>query len=194
MNVLRGCTTSFTVKYGTQNFHDMVQALADGDTDFVLQFAHPDIPAIFNEINFESILLAEIEFFPVSTTDLNGVPLYSLPGTKENPLPHFTYSQDGYLALVEDLLQEKNANNPIYLHQQDTSPTAEVLKSLILTTGGIAWLPVNCIYEELENGKLALAADQAWITTLEIRLFRSQKHQRPLVSRIWEIAQAASLK
>lgn len=172
----------------TQNFHDMVQQLAEGEIDLVLQYAHDDAPLLFEQSRFESCVLAHDPLIMVSPVDADGVPLFHPAHARPNgaPIPYMGYSSDGYFAEVERLLIARHADTAPTFARLSESPTSEVLKRMALTYGALTLLPTSCARDAIEQGKMAAVGGQAWEMQLEVRLYRLRASRRPAVRKIWQ--------
>lgn len=58
---------------------------------------------------------------------------------------------------------------------------------------GIAWLPRTLIEEDLEAGRLVVAAQPRWSMELEIRLYRQQAEVGRAAQAFWRAATGSGL-
>ena len=68
-----------------------------------------------------------------------------------------------------------------------TAHLASVLRSMALDARGIAWLPRTLVEEDLEAGRLVVAAER-WSVDLEIRLYRQQAEVGRAAEAFWRAA------
>lgn len=178
----------------TRRFNDMVQLLADGDVDLVLQYAHPEAPILFEKSMFETLTLAEENMVFVSPTD---------PETREaiwDPLrdtsaaiPYVGYSTDGYFAEIEKLMFTKNDVAANAIHRLSESPAAEALKNLALEFEALTLLPASCARNEIAAGKMQIVGGHKWQTTMQIQIYASRAAKRKAVNSLWkEVKRRAS--
>lgn len=185
---LEPLTGHFTTHIITQNFHDMVHDLDEGEIDLVLQYNHSDVPMLFETLRFQTLVLAQEPMVLVSATDRDGQPLHDPFNSpfNQNPIAYMGYSRDGYFAEVEKLFFKARDKDGLILQRMGESPTSEVLKRLAITYGAMTLLPLNCAQEELDKGELTVIGDESWQVQLDIRLYRSRDSRRPAVRKIWE--------
>jgi len=168
----------------TDNFHDSVRVFAEGDCDFLLTYEHPRVPVLLDPERFPSLDLGEDRMVPVSAPGDGGRPKFSLPGSKERPLPFLSYSSDTFLGkLVSILLAERGET--LNLANIYENAMAESIKVMAMTGRGIAWLPESTIHTELETGKLLILDPQVAIG-MRVRIYRSMDKVRPRVERLWK--------
>ncbi|MEX3313597.1 LysR family transcriptional regulator [Sulfitobacter sp. PS-8MA] len=181
-------TGHLTTHISTQNFHDMVQQLADGMVDFVMQYAHADAPLLFEQSRFDSRVLAHDLLIMTSPVDAAGAPLFdpSKAGPEHPPLPYMGYSSDGYFADIEALLLNRHLQTGPALERLGQSPTSEVLKRMALSHGALALLPESCARDALDQGQLVRVGGEDWATALEVRLYRLRGSRRAAVRKIWQ--------
>ncbi|WP_295805620.1 LysR family transcriptional regulator [uncultured Nitratireductor sp.] len=179
-------TGHFTTHIFTQNFHDMVHHLAEGEIDLVLQYAHSDVPLLFEASRFDSRVLAFEPMLLVSPTAEDGTARYdpAFEGETQN-FPFMGYSPDGYFAGVEQLLFQRNGTTPEVFQRLGESPTSEVLKRMALRYGALTMLPESCARDALERGELIGVGGPEWQVSLEIRLFRLRDTRRSAVRKLW---------
>ncbi len=172
----------------TQNFHDMVQQLAEGEIDLVLQYAHKDAPLLFERMRFESCVLAHDPLIMVSPLDVNGAPQFHPAHAQSDgePIPYMGYSGDGYFAEIEALLMSRHGDAAPVLNRLSESPTSEVLKRMALTYGALTLIPTSCARDVIAQGKMVAVGGPDWEMPLEVRLYRLRESRRPAVRKIWQ--------
>jgi DNA-binding transcriptional LysR family regulator len=161
------------------DFHNCLQALAEGAYDFLLTFHHPSVP-----------ILLDPDLHPhrvVGTDGLVAVHSPALSGQRANgPLPHLAYAPDTFLGRVSLFAQ---AQIGALGHVSHTNAMAEALKAMASEGHGLAWVPRSLVIRELAEGRLIMAGPEV---PLEIRLYRSCARTRPAVETVWAAAGAYS--
>ncbi len=166
------------------NFHDCVDALSEGDADFLLCFAHEAVPIMVDPTEFPSVVVARELFLPVARPTLAP----SFPGAPEAPVRFLSYSSDCFLGRIVDHILDSNPEHNFAVCYENSM--AEALKAMALEGYGAAWLPHSSIRRELETGELAQLGAADWQLTLEIRLYRSRARLRPAAAALWDRAVA----
>src|ERR1051326_7657695 len=75
----------------SDNLHDCVQALVEGNCDLLLCYTHASTPMMLDPTRFPSIVLGTETVIPVSAPRGGRRPLFSLPGRAEQPGPLLAY-------------------------------------------------------------------------------------------------------
>lgn len=183
---LEPLTGHFTTHIFTQNFHDMVHHLAEGEIDLVLQYAHSDVPLLFEASRFDSRVLTFEPMLLVSPTAEDGTALYDPASPDEaQGFPFMGYSPDGYFAGVEQLLLRRNRATPVVFRRLGESPTSEVLKRMALRYRAMTLLPESCARDALDRGELIGVGGPEWQVSLEVRLFSLRETRRSSVRKLW---------
>lgn len=176
----------------SENLHDCVQSLVDGDCDFLLSYAHSAVPILLDPGLYPSIAVSGDRLMPVSVPDSGGAPRYRLPGSAGAPLPYLSYSTQHFLGRVEEHILERN-DQRLHLVRKYENPMAEALKAMALAGHGVAWLPRSSIDLELGEGRLVPAGDDEWEMPMEVRVYRSTEKTRPLVEVFWNFVKTKTV-
>jgi LysR family transcriptional regulator, hypochlorite-specific transcription factor HypT len=176
----------------SDNMHNCVQSLVEGDSDLLLCYTHPSVPMLLDPTRFPSVTLGSDIVLPVSAPRDRATPLYALPGQAESPLPFLAYSPDSFLGLALELLMRRR-HEPCYLSCYYENSFSEALKAMAVDGQGLTWLPEQSVRHELSSGRLVRAGDPTWDLRVEIRLYRSLDKRRPQVERLWNLLSAAQL-
>ena len=169
------------------NLHDCVEALSEGDCEFLLCFAHEAVPIMVDPALFPSVLVARDRLVPVAPADGNGL---NFPGTETAPTPLLAYSADCFLGRIVEQIQKRNPTH--YFDVCYENSMAEALKAMALEGHGAAWLPMSSIVHELSSGALVRVAAPEWELPLEVRLYRASARLRPPAASLWAYAVAQS--
>lgn len=166
------------------NISEGASALAEGGTELLIIYHHPQLPVLLNPERFEHQVLAKDVMQPFSAPDKEGNPRFRLPGTIEHPIPFLAYSSSTYLAHTVEMILF-NASRRCHLERSFDTHMAEALKAMVIEGHGVAWLPESCVSKDLAQKTLVCAGASEWSCTLEVRLYRSRENTNPLVDRIW---------
>lgn len=166
------------------NISEGASALAEGATELLIIYHHPQLPVLLNPERFEHQVLAKDVMRPFSAPNKEGKPRFKLPGTQDHPIPFLAYSSSTYLAHTVEMILF-NANQRCHLERSFDTHMSEALKAMVIEGHGIAWLPESCVSKERAQRALVDAGAQNWCCTLEVRLYRSRENTNPLVDRIW---------
>ena len=73
------------------------KALTHGDCHFMLCLANEDVDLGFSQPSYASKVVSKDTLVPVSAARQDGTPVYPLPGSPGNPIPHLVYSDSSAL-------------------------------------------------------------------------------------------------
>ncbi len=192
MTAWRSLLGPLTTRINPENFHDSVQALVDGNCDFLLCYSHEAIPVLLDPQIYPSIKLAEDTFMAVTGTDRRRRALFRVDGRKaEKKIPWLTYTTDSYLWRVEEhiLSKEKPA---LPLSAICENPMGESLKAMALEGHGVAWLAESSIQDELADKRLVPFGPRRLQLRIDIRMYRSIHNTRPQLLQFWSCAESLS--
>lgn len=162
------------------NYHNCVQALVEGNSDFLLTFHHDAVSIGLDAERFPFVVLGQDRLLAVSLKGADG-PLFQLAGLEAEPPPLLAYGRDSFLGrLSAHAIKSTGLQFPTN-HINDNA-VAEALKAMVLAGHGIAWLPQSTIARELEAG---LLGDVGAHVDMEIRLYRSRDKTRAIVEKLW---------
>ena len=162
------------------DFHDCLQALVEGGSDFLLTFHHPGVP-----------IPLDPELYPHRVVGADALVAVRSPALAEGgPLPRLEYGRDSFLGRVSHLAEAELGlpTGPV-VH---ANPMAEALKCMALEGHGLAFVPRSLVVRELAEGRLVVAGPEV---PLEIRLYRNGAKAygakaRAAVAAIWAAAEA----
>ncbi|MDB5646739.1 LysR family transcriptional regulator [Methylobacterium sp.] len=164
------------------DFHDCLQALVEGGSDFLLTFHHPSVPIPLDPDLYPHRTVGTDALVPVHSPDL-------VPPEDGRPLPRLAYGRDSFLGRVSLFAQGEHglAAGPV----AHANPMAEALKCMALEGHGLAFVPRSLVARELAEGRLVGAGPDL---PLEIRLYRNgAKAHGPracaAVAAIWSAAE-----
>ena len=174
----------FTSHIMTENFHDMVRHLADGDIDFVLQYCSPDAPVLFDTTQFKALTLARERMILVSPFAQDGkTPL--LHPERDTEIPFIGYSKSGYFAEIESLMFLQNPKSRKKFKKISESPTSEFVKRMALEFGALTMVPESCARGEIQRGELVEIKADSWSHKLDIQIYRKTDTKRSITRKLW---------
>ncbi|MES2979074.1 MAG: LysR family transcriptional regulator [Pseudomonadota bacterium] len=158
---------------------------------FVLAHGHARVAGSLDGDGYLFATIGADRLLPVSKPSPGGEPQYSLhPARGKQGVPVLGYTEESGLGRVLRAVLgrslEAMAVQPVF-----TAHLASVLRSMALDGRGIAWLPQSLIAEDLEAGRLVLAADAPLCVDLEIRLYRQRAALGRSAEAFWEAATRA---
>ncbi|HVB88738.1 MAG TPA: LysR substrate-binding domain-containing protein [Beijerinckiaceae bacterium] len=192
LKLLKARGVDFSPHLRVDNFRGCVQALSEGESDFLLTLTHPRVPVVLDHVQFPSICIGRDRLVAVSIPDDSGAPIFSCGNMDGRPIPLLSYTPQSFLGrLCEDVLSSTDIPNRFVVVYE--SELADAVKAMALTGHGLAFLPARSVREELKRGELVettrLEADE-----LEIRVFRSKARSRGAVERLWTLLSEKSLE
>jgi DNA-binding transcriptional LysR family regulator len=178
---------AFGCKLVALNVHDAVMSLVEGNCDLLMCYHHPQQPIQLDELRYEMLPLGREMIRPYAKVTKTGAPMFRLPGTLDNPVPHLAYSPNAFLGRIVDVILE-NARTPHFLRRRYETDMAEALKVMAIEGHGVAWLPDSALATSSQSARtrtLTLAGDDRWSGEVEIRLYRDRTQNKPLLDRLW---------
>ncbi|MDJ1160239.1 LysR family transcriptional regulator [Chelatococcus sp. SYSU_G07232] len=158
-----------------------ITSLTEGESDFLLVYAHPAVPVRLDGQRFAHRTLGRERIVPVSAPGPDGGPLHG-PGAAGGPVRYLAYAAGAFLGHVTASLFEER---PIGCATVYENTMSEGLKAMAVEGWGLAWIPESILADDLAAGRLVRAADPSWDLTVDIRLYRSLANDRPIVARFW---------
>lgn len=160
----------------------MVSSLVEGESDFLLVYAHPAVAMLIDETRFAYRSLGAERIVPVCAPDEQGRPLH--PITTDRPVRYLGYGPGAFIghALAELFTRRTLERIPVY-----ENTMSEGLKAMATAGWGLAWIPESIIGDDLAAGRLARAGDPSWDLSVDIRLYRYLANERPIVRRFWDV-------
>jgi DNA-binding transcriptional LysR family regulator len=173
------------VRVAAVNVSEGAAALNQGGTDLLINYHHPQLPALLDPERFQHQVLATDRMLPFSAPNKDGKPRYRLPGNVDKPIPFLAYSSGTYLSHVVEMIL-LGAGERCHFERSFDTHMSEALKAMIMEGHGLGWLPESCVHKELADKALVVAGAPSWTCPLEVRLYRTTENANPLVERIWQ--------
>jgi DNA-binding transcriptional LysR family regulator len=158
------------------DFHNCIQAVAEGGYDFLLTFFHPSVPILLDPEQFPHRVIGADGLVAVRSAALAG---------ESAALPLLGYAQTSFLGRVATFAQAQAGSPPARIFHTNENAMAEALKFMVLEGHGVAWLPRSLVARELAQGHLIAMGEE---TALEVRLYRNAGHRRATVAAVWDAA------
>lgn len=164
------------------SFVEHIATLHRGETDFFLTYAHDAVSLIHQLAPYPMLQLGREWAIPVCRQASDGQPLYPIDA-RGGPIPWLSYGSDSFFAhaLAQMLSECPLPLEPVYENGMSVN-----LKAMALAGGGVAWLPLSLVHEELSNGTLVRAGNGDWEMKLAIRLYRQPVLHNPQAEQLWQ--------
>ena len=157
---------------------------------FMLAHGHGSVRGPLDEAGCPNLLVGTDRLIPVSAPDKDGRAVHSLPPDGKSTTVHLlSYSAESGLGRI---LRELKGPALDRLHAPNvlTAHLASVLRTMVLDGRGLAWLPLLLVGDDIESGRLVMAAPETWSIDLEIRLYRDRAALGNAAEAFWLAAQA----
>lgn len=185
LNALKASVGDVLAHVNAVNVADGARALAEGATDLLLVYHHPQLPVLLDPQRFPHFTLSTERMAPFSAPLSTGAPKFRLPGQAGSVVPFLSYSAGTYLGQVVEIIL-LHAGSTVHLSRAFDTHMAEALKAMVLAGHGLGWLPQNCAAREVSEGRLVSAGAARWSCELEVRLYRRADRANDMVERIWQ--------
>ncbi len=178
-------STSISVRTDFRGVSEYLAALEDGTVDFFICYEDPAKTIVNFTEKFSSILLGTESLIPVVKPDNHGNPAYWLPSCKPgSTIPYLhTYSKP-YLWPIRQLLEERFGHLrfvPVY-----ESTIATAIRAMVIEGYGVAWIPRSIVTDDLDAGRLVLAAEESDAVPLDIKIYRYGPNTKPGTEKFWQ--------
>ena len=173
-----------------ENMITCIQVMTEGRSDFLMSYAHPDVPLELDPMSFDYLKLDVDRMVPVSAPLPDGKPAFVLPGDGKSEIPFLAYHSTSFLGQVLKVFLRRQRKS-LHLAQCYEDALAEGLKAMALEGRGLTWLPESTIGDTIGTGKLVRAGPKDWDIPLEIRIYCSSDARRPAAAGLWTFLQRA---
>lgn len=162
--------------------------LSQSQVHFMLAHGHPGVRGELETAEFPCLVVGTDQLVPVSAPDASGRPLHQLIGRdRKQAVPILGYSLESGLGRILTLLKGPDLDH-LNVQYVMTAHLASVLRTMALSGRGLAWLPRLLVGEDLERGRLVIAAPDEWHVELEIRLHRNRASIGNAAEAFWDAA------
>ncbi|MDR0440740.1 MAG: LysR family transcriptional regulator [Candidatus Accumulibacter sp.] len=185
LSALKRSLGNLVARVSAVNVSEGADALTEGGVDLLLNYHHPQLPALLASDRFQYLTLATDRMLPCSVPNRDGRPRHRLPGTAGQPIALLAYSSGTYFAHTIEMIL-LNASERCHFERSFDTHMSEALKAMVVEGHGLGWLPESCVVKELAEKRLVVAGGGQWSCVLEVRLYRSLESVNPMVDRIWQ--------
>jgi DNA-binding transcriptional LysR family regulator len=169
------------MKPDSGSMEENLTSLVEGECDFLLTYAHDDVPMLLDPETFEHCSLGRENIVAVSAPDAQGGPAHRIEASRK-PFAYVAYQRGSFFG---QLLDGGIATRLPPFERVHVGSMSVGLKAMATAGWGIAFVPESLASEELEQGRLVRAAGREWDIPVDIRLYRSRKNRRQVVTRLW---------
>ena len=180
----------------TDNLQSCEDLMLQRRVQFLLCYGHVNAKSRLDDTNYPMAVLGVDRLMPVSVSNGSGQALFHLE--QSGVIPLLEYSEASGLGRVvrahlrEGLIQDDRAANKPNFGIVFTAHNAFLLKSMVMSGRGIAWLPESLIEEELGRGQLKAAGGAEWSIPIEIRLYRQGAEMAQVAEDLWSLVNSAN--
>jgi DNA-binding transcriptional LysR family regulator len=176
---------SLSVRTDFRGVSDYLAALEDGRVDFFICYEDPSKTIVYFTEKFNSILLGTESLVPVVSPDDDGNPTYWLPSCKPgSTIPFLHTHSKPYLWPVRQLLENRFGNLKFVTVYESSIATA--IRAMVVEGYGVAWIPRSIVADDLETGRLVLAAEEGEEIPLDIKIYRYEPNAEPGTEKFWQ--------
>lgn len=165
--------------------YEGVVALSGGRCDLLMAYQSNLVPMSIDDRACPSLPIGKDRLIPVCRPNPEGAPLFLLSETRVRQLPILSYPPETFFGRICNGLIRFRPTDPSFnVVVQSAHP--EALHALALDGMGIAWLPQRSVQPDLAAGRLCVAGDDEWSSSVDIRLYALQERARLLHANLWE--------
>ncbi|PWC10039.1 LysR family transcriptional regulator [Brenneria roseae subsp. americana] len=161
--------------------------LIQGEAQFLLCHYHPHMHINLDPEKFLSVRLGWDVLIPYSVVSPeSSTPLWTVGNKKTFPYLSFS-SESGLGRIISNTSSVNRAKRGMNI--AFTSDLAATLLAMVKAGEGVAWLPQTLAEQDIDSGKIAVAADEnsdLWIP-IEVRLYRPATKMSKAVEDLWRI-------
>lgn len=196
---------TFSVRTDFRSVDGYLIALEEGHVDFFICYEDQTGSIMIDPEKYPSLKLGVESIVPVVSPDSSGEPNWWLPSKPQRPIPHLSTKAHLSRTSRHHLEKRYGLSQPVRHHIEKNygdltfvpvyeASTATSIKAMAVEGYGVAWLPKSIVLDELGNGGLVRAADEADDITVDIKIFRFADSIDDRVERFWQmLVQRASL-
>ncbi|RTZ43396.1 LysR family transcriptional regulator [Candidimonas sp. SYP-B2681] len=170
---------------------DMLQRcealMLQGKVQFVLSHSHPHVKDQLEAAGYPFIQLGNDTLVPVSSADNQGQPQHRVTSldSQSCALQLLDYgAESGIGRILHQILGPQL--DRLSIQTVFTAHLASVLRPMVLSGRGIAWLPQSLIADDLDAKRLVLAGPEQWQIPLQVRLYRDRSKLSQTAEGFWE--------
>jgi DNA-binding transcriptional LysR family regulator len=176
---------SLSVRTDFKGVSEYLAALEDGHVDFFICYEDPSKTIVNFTDQYSSILLGTESLVPVVSPDKHGNPTYWLPACKPgSTIPYLHTHSKPYLWAVRQRLEDRFGKLKFVPVYESTIATA--IRAMVLEGYGVAWIPRSIVADDLEAGRLLLAAEESDAIPLDIKIYRYEPNAESGTEKFWQ--------
>jgi DNA-binding transcriptional LysR family regulator len=176
---------SLSVRTDFKGVSEYLAALEDGNVDFFICYEDPSKTIVNFTEKFSSILLGTESLVPVVSPDIHGNPTYWLPACKPgSTIPYLHTHSKPYLWPIRQRLDDRFGKLKFVPVYESTIATA--IRAMVIEGYGVAWIPRSIVADDLETGRLVLAAEERDAIPLDIKIYRYEPNAEPGTEKFWQ--------
>lgn len=161
-----------------------VDALKDGEVDFVIAYESRLAKGITGLRSLESLAIGDDALIPVCKAGPDGRPLFSFEDPAAPQIPYLRFGTTAPITRhIDPLLDGMGIRDRLGVIYENAM--AGALRIRARDGAGVAWLPKSLVAPDLEAGLLAVTGEPDWTIALKIRLYRLQEHTNRFTRDIW---------
>ena len=158
------------IRLTSEKLSDCIDLLNRGHVNYLFCYANGALTLPLDTNKFKYTTVGKEQLIPVTVPKPDKTPLFSLPGSIEDPLPFVAYAHDSLFGkVVNQLIRGKS--HQCFLSRRYENAYSHMLKSMVKESLGLAWLPKSTITRDLEQGTLCRAGAEHWDMEFDIRLY-----------------------
>lgn len=154
-----------------------VATLIEGKSDFIFSF----YDELLMQEPFLAIEVLQSKLYPVTPIDDSGQPMFLL---EQENIPLLNYTSTSYMGR---LVNRKLSHADIKPKTKFISSMSELLKNMVLTKQGIAWLPEYSITEELAHRKLIILDNEKLVIPIKAYIYRINTRLNNQAEQFWQM-------
>lgn len=171
-----------------------LSALVEGDADFLLTYAHNQVPFHLEQTRFAFMTIGHDRLLPMVAPEIRiggtlhrGAGLLDRAVNGKLTLPYLSYGFSSFFGMALGRLFATRA--PFRRRTVHENTISAGLMMLTLGGNGLCWLPESLVQSDMAAGRLVRATmDDNWTMDLEIRLYRHRESQSRPVETLWQSA------
>ncbi len=168
---------------------DMLQRcenlMLQGKVQFVLSHTHPHVKGQLEAAGYPSIQLGVDTLIPVSLVNEQGQALHPVTDDPSCAIHLLNYSTESGIGRILRAVLGPDLDR-LCIQTVFTAHLASVLKPMVLSGRGVAWLPQSLIAEDLDSGRLMPVGPQSWRIPLQVRLYRDRSKIGRTAEMFWQ--------
>jgi len=171
------------------NLPECVEMLRDGSADFAVALfdeagaVATQLGPAFDAGDYQTLELGHERLVPVSAPNAAGRPLFDLNDRTGEPISFLGYADECHLGWSLQPLLARHAD--LRLQRNHSASLTDGLRSMALSSLGVAWLPQALVRDDLHAGRLVRAGGQALEVALRFKLLRRPDPLALQAERLW---------